>query len=35
MRERGEDVNTIDDDNLLAGIPPERLQELILGDKVT
>ena len=33
MRERGEDVNTIDDDNLLAGIPPERLQELILGAK--
>lgn len=33
MAERGEAVNTVDDDNLLGGISPERLQELIAGKK--
>ena len=32
LRERGDDV--VDDDNLMAGISPERLRELIVGTKV-
>ena len=34
MAERGDDVHRVDDDNILGGIPPERLQELIVGTKV-